>query len=87
MALIDWYFLFALTTGVTFAVTFAIPIVRELQLLGVDNLITRRLWLTAFVTLVYTSLTAPIMIWALIVPRYHETVYNSMHKAFLLQDN
>ena len=83
MGLIEWYAIFALTTGIMALVTVFNPLLRKAQSLGIENPFTDNPLLTQVVYLVISVITAPVLFLPLVVPSMNVRFTNALEKQVL----
>lgn len=70
MEIIEFYLLFALTTGISSCVLFLVPAVTIAKELGVENSFTENTWLSYLIYIIITSITAPFAVLPIFIPSF-----------------
>lgn len=83
MGVIEWYAIFALTTGIMALVTVFNPILRKAQAQGVENPFTDNPLLTQVVYLAIATISAPILFLPLVVPSMNARFVVALEKSIL----
>lgn len=84
MSLITLYIIFALATGIAAWYELFWPLMSQARSFGIRNDITRSPWLSSFVYVCITTLVAPAIILAVLVPsmgvRFRTTMQETLFK-------
>lgn len=72
MEIIEIYFIFAITTGITSCYEFIAPAVSKAKKAGVINSFTQSTWLSYFIYTVITTFFAPFTILPIFIPSFNE---------------
>jgi hypothetical protein len=83
MGVIEWYALFALTTGIMALVTVFNPLLRKAQAAGIENPFTDNPLLTQVVYLVLSVISAPVLFLPLVVPSMNARFTATLEKEVL----
>jgi hypothetical protein len=83
MEVIELYLLFALTTGITSCVLFLAPAVSLAKDMNVTNSFTESTWLSYFIYITITSITAPFAVLPIFIPSFSERFKTGIERAVL----
>lgn len=83
--MIEWYAIFALTTGIMALVTVFIPLLQKAQDIGIENPFTDNPLLSQVVYFVIATISAPILFLPLVVPSMNTRFTNALEKSVLGQ--
>lgn len=72
MEIIEIYLLFALTTGISSCVLFLAPAIAQAKFIGIQNSFTESTWLSYFIYIIITSITAPFSVLPIFIPSFAE---------------
>jgi hypothetical protein len=82
MEVIYWYILFAITTSATAMYELYVPVMQTLKKNNPDNNIIQYKWITYFTFFMFSTLLAPLMLPACIIPsfgdRFRKALLNSL---------
>ena len=81
MEVIELYTLFALTTGISSCYLFLAPAVAIAKDEGIENTFTQNTWLSYFIYIFITSITAPFSILPIFIPSFSERFKNGLERA------
>lgn len=81
MEIIELYILFALTTGISSCILFLAPAVAQAKFLGIQNSFTENTWLSYFIYIVITSITAPFAVLPIFIPSFGKRFQNGIGRA------
>ena len=80
MGLIEYYFIFALTTSIFALIDIFLPILNEARAAEVNNVLTENPKLSCLVYFCISTIMAPLLILPMLVPSMNERFRNTMHK-------
>jgi uncharacterized membrane protein YdjX (TVP38/TMEM64 family) len=83
MEIIEFYLLFAITTGITSCVLFLAPAVAIAREIGVENSFTENTWLSYLIYIIITSITAPFAILPIFIPSFGERFKIGLERAVM----
>lgn len=86
MGLMEYYFIFALTTAIVALIDVFSPALRTAQADGIQNVLTQNPKLSMCVYLCITMVMAPFIILPLIVPSMHERFRSSLTEIIREED-
>jgi hypothetical protein len=72
MEIIELYLLFSLTTGISSCILFLAPAISEAKFIGIENSFTESTWLSYFIYIFITSVTAPFAVLPIFIPSFGE---------------
>ena len=81
MEVIEFYILFALTTGISSCVLFLAPAISIARDEGVENSFTENTWLSYAIYISITSISAPFAILPIFIPSFAERFKNGLERA------
>lgn len=81
MEITELYILFALTTGISSCILFLAPAVAQAKFLGIQNSFTENTWLSYFIYIVITSITAPFAVLPIFIPSFGKRFQNGIGRA------
>ena len=81
MEVIEFYILFALTTGISSCVLFLAPAISVARDEGVQNSFTENTWLSYAIYISITSISAPFAILPIFIPSFAERFKNGLERA------
>lgn len=83
MGVIEWYAIFALTTGIMALVTVFNPLLRKAQNLGIENPFTDNPLLTQVVYLAIATISAPVLFLPMVIPSMNARFTAALEKSVL----
>lgn len=83
MEIIQYYLIFALTTGITSCILFLAPAVALARDMGVANSFTENTWLSYLIYTFITTLFAPFSVLPIFIPDFSERFKNGIERAVL----
>ena len=83
MEIIEYYIIFALTTGITSCYEFLAPAIRKAKEQGIINTFTESTWLSYIIYAVITSFFAPLSFWPIFIPNLNQRFRNGIEKAVM----
>ena len=83
MGVIEWYAIFALTTGIMALVTVFIPLLHKAKALGIENPFTDNPLLSQVVYLMIAIISAPVLFLPLVVPSMNARFTATLEKSIL----
>jgi uncharacterized membrane protein YdjX (TVP38/TMEM64 family) len=83
MEVIEFYVLFALTTGISSCVLFLAPAVAIARDEGIQNSFTENTWLSYVIYIIITSITAPFAILPIFIPSFAERFKTGLERAVM----
>ena len=83
MEVIELYFLFALTTGISSCVLFLAPAIAQAKFIGIQNSFTESTWLSYFIYIIITSITAPFSVLPIFIPSFAERFKTGIGRAVM----
>jgi uncharacterized membrane protein YdjX (TVP38/TMEM64 family) len=83
MEIIEIYFLFALTTGITSCYIFLSPAIALARELGVQNSFTENTWLSYLIYIAITTITAPFSVLPIFIPSFAERFRTGLEKSVM----
>ena len=83
MEIIEFYLLFAVTTGITSCVLFLAPAVALAKELNIDNSFTTNTWLSYLIYTIITSVTAPFAVLPIFIPSFSERFTIGIRRAVM----
>jgi uncharacterized membrane protein YdjX (TVP38/TMEM64 family) len=83
MEVIELYALFALTTGISSCYLFLVPAVNLAKDLGIKNSFTDSTWLSYFIYIIITSITAPFSVLPIFIPSFAQRFKLGLEKSVM----
>jgi uncharacterized membrane protein YdjX (TVP38/TMEM64 family) len=83
MEIIEFYLLFALTTGISSCVLFLAPAVALAKDHGIQNSFTENTKLSYLIYIIITSITAPFAILPIFIPSFAERFKTGLERAVM----
>ena len=83
MEIIEFYLLFAVTTGITSCVLFLAPAVALAKELNIDNSFTTNTWLSYLIYIIITTITAPFAVLPIFIPSFSERFTIGIRRAVM----
>ena len=83
MEVIELYFLFALTTGITSCYLFLVPAVALARDTGIHNSSTENTWLSYLIYITITTITAPFSVLPIFIPSFAERFKTGLEKSVM----
>ena len=83
MEIIEIYLLFALTTGISSCVLFLAPAVALAKEEGIFNSFTENTWLSYFIYITITSITAPFAVLPIFIPSFAKRFKIGLERAVM----
>jgi uncharacterized membrane protein YdjX (TVP38/TMEM64 family) len=83
MEIIEFYLLFAVTTGITSCVLFLAPAVALAKELNIDNSFTTNTWLSYLIYIIITTITAPFAVLPIFIPSFSERFTVGIRRAVM----
>ena len=83
MEVIEVYFLFALTTGITSCYVFLSPAVALAKEEGIFNSFTENTWLSYLIYITITSITAPFAVLPIFIPSFAKRFKVGLERAVM----
>jgi hypothetical protein len=83
MEIIEFYLLFALTTGISSCVLFLAPAIALAKDTGVQNSFTESTWLSYLTYIIITSVTAPFAVLPIFIPSFAERFKLGLERAVM----
>jgi hypothetical protein len=81
MEIIELYFIFALTTGISNCYLFLMPAVRLARDMGIENSFTENTWLSYLIYIIITTITAPFSVLPIFIPSFAERFKSGIERA------
>lgn len=81
MEIIELYLLFSLTTGISSCILFLAPAIAQAKFIGIQNSFTESTWLSYFIYIVITSITAPFAVLPIFIPSFGKRFQNGIGRA------
>lgn len=86
MGLIEYYIIFALTTGISCWFVFYWPVMREAKALGIENVTTQNPLLSSIVYIVISTIIAPVLIIPFLSNKRSEQFKEGLRKGIFEKD-
>jgi uncharacterized membrane protein YdjX (TVP38/TMEM64 family) len=83
MEIIEYYILFALTTGISSCYLFLAPAVSLAKDTGVENSFTENTWLSYLIYIIITSITAPFSVLPIFIPSFAKRFKIGLERAVM----
>ena len=83
MEIIEFYLLFAVTTGITSCVLFLAPAVALAKQSNIENSFTTNTWLSYLIYIVITTITAPFAVLPIFIPSFSERFTVGIRRAVM----
>ena len=83
MEIIEFYLLFALTTGISSCVLFLAPAIALAKDTGVQNSFTENTWLSYLIYIIITSITAPFAVLPIFIPSFSERFKTGLERSVM----
>ena len=83
MEIIQVYFLFAFTTGISSCYLFLVPAVSLARDMNIQNTFTENTWLSYAIYVTITTITAPFSILPIFIPSFAERFKTGLERAVL----
>ena len=83
MEVIEFYFLFALTTGITSCYLFLVPAIALAKDTGIHNSFTENTWLSYLIYITITTITAPFSVLPILIPSFAERFKTGLEKSVM----
>ena len=83
MEIIEFYILFALTTGITSCYLFLMPAVALAKDTGIHNSFTENTWLSYLIYTFITTVTAPFAVLPIFIPSFAERFKSGLEKSVM----
>jgi len=83
MEVIEVYFLFALTTGITSCYVFLSPAVALARDQGIHNSFTENTWLSYLIYIIITTITAPFSVLPIFIPSFAERFKTGLERSVM----
>ena len=83
MEVIEVYFLFALTTGITSCYVFLSPAVALARDQGIHNSFTENTWLSYLIYIIITTIPAPFSVLPIFIPSFAERFKTGLERSVM----
>ena len=83
MEIIEFYILFALTTGITSCYIFLAPAIELAKDHGVENSFTESTWLSYLTYIIITTITAPFAVLPIFIPSFADRFKAGLEKSVM----